>query len=102
MSDGVGRGAPPTPPDLSGRLLGGRYRLNRRIGAGGMGEVYEAWQEDLRRPVAVKVLAAATLVPDSVSRFQREARAAAALGHAHIVQVHDFQTPEHEPAFLVM
>ena len=102
MSDGVGRGAPPTPPDLSGRLLGGRYRLNRRIGAGGMGEVYEAWQEDLRRPVAVKVLAAATLVPDSVSRFQREARAAAALGHAHIVQVHDFQTPAHEPAFLVM
>lgn len=43
--------------DLSGTLLGGRYRLRRIIGEGGMGAVCEAWQEDLRRPVAIKVIA---------------------------------------------
>ncbi|MBK6697157.1 MAG: protein kinase [Myxococcales bacterium] len=85
----------------SGTLLGGRYRLRRCVGEGGMGAVFEAWQEDLRRTVAVKIIG---MKPDAaaVSRFQREARAAAGLGNAHIVQIYDFQSPPDEPPFLVM
>ena len=90
--------------DLSGTLLGGRYRLRRRIGEGGMGAVYEAWQEDLRRLCAIKVIAGQKPDEASVARFQKEARAAAALGHPHIVQIYDFQVPEggREPPYLVM
>ena len=65
-----------------------------------MGVVYEAWQEDLGRAVAVKLITAPG--PDALVRFQREARAAAALGHPHIVQVFDFQASADEPPFLVM
>jgi serine/threonine protein kinase len=86
--------------DISGVRLGGRYLLRRRLGAGGMGVVYEAWQEDLARPVAVKLVTATS--PDALARFQREAQSAAALGHPHIVQIYDFQMPANEPPFLVM
>ena len=67
-----------------------------------MGAVYEAWQEDLRRLVAVKVISGQKPDDESVARFQREARAAAALGHPYIVQIYDFQMPVGEPPFLVM
>jgi len=83
-----------------GQLLGGRYRLRRQLGSGGMGVVYEAWQEDLGRSVALKLMTGAD--PEALLRFQREARAAAALGHPHIVQVFDFQTLPGEPPFIVM
>jgi serine/threonine-protein kinase len=85
--------------DSSGTLLGGRYRLRGKLGAGGMGVVYEAWQEDLSRSVAVKLMTGAD--PESLLRFQREARAAASLGHPHIVQIFDFQSGT-DPPFLVM
>jgi len=84
----------------SGTLIAGRYLLRRELGAGGMGVVYEAWQEDLRRAVAVKLLHAASQA--AITRFQREAQAAAALGHPHIVQVLDFGAPHGQPPFLVM
>ncbi len=86
--------------DHSGRVLGGRYRLKRILGTGGMGVVYEAWQEDLGRSVAVKLMTGAS--PDALPRFRREARAAAALGHPHIVQVFDFQASEGQPPYIVM
>jgi len=75
--------------DLSGRQLGD-YRLLRRLGRGAMAVVYLAEQCSLHRQVAVKVLRA-DLVDDEiyVRRFQREARAAAALVHANIVQIHE-------------
>ncbi len=88
--------------DLSGRVLGGRYRLVRRLGEGGMGAVYEALQLDLQRKVAVKVLHPSATNPEGLQRFQREARSAAALRNTHIVQVTDFQVNAAEPAFLVM
>lgn len=88
--------------DLSGRVLGGRYRLVRRLGEGGMGAVYEAVQLDLQRKVAVKVLHPSATNPEGLQRFQREARSAAALRNTHIVQVTDFQVNAAEPAFLVM
>lgn len=75
--------------DLSGRTLGD-FRLLRRLGRGAMAEVYLAEQQKLRRSVAIKVLKT-TLAGDVnyVQRFQNEARAAAALVHANIVQIYE-------------
>lgn len=75
--------------DLTGRDLGG-YHLLRRLGAGGMAEVYLAEQRSLGRQVALKVLQSALARDGSyVLRFQHEARAAAALVHANIVQIYE-------------
>ncbi len=94
----------PTSPDLSGTLLGGRYRIKRMLGKGGMGAVYEAMQEGLGRTVAVKILDPSLAAhPDQLERFRREATSAAALGHSNIVAVTDFGAPTTtEPPFLVM
>ncbi|MCC6491956.1 MAG: serine/threonine protein kinase [Pirellulales bacterium] len=79
----------PVEVDLTGRDLGG-YRVLRRLGAGGMAVVYLAEQRSLGRQVALKVLQRA-LARDGnyVQRFQHEARAAAALVHANIVQIYE-------------
>jgi serine/threonine-protein kinase len=64
----------------------GRYRVDNQLGAGGMGEVYRAWDDVLHRWIALKV------VPRSDARSKRlvgEARAVAALQHPNIVGVHD-------------
>lgn len=75
--------------DLTGRELGD-YRVLRRIGVGGMAEVYLADQLSLGRQVAMKVLLR-SLAADAtyVERFMHEARAVAALSHANIVQIHE-------------
>ena len=68
----------------------GRYRLEARIGAGGMAEVWRAWDPQLERPVAVKVVQPTIARdPGFAERFAREARVAASLVHPHIVPVHD-------------
>src|SRR5947199_9642328 len=78
-----------TNGDLSGRQLGD-YRLLRRLGRGGMAEVYLAEQLSLRRQVAFKVLRADLAEnEDYVRRFHHEAQSAAALVHANIVQIHE-------------
>ncbi len=79
----------PIDADLSGRQLAG-YRLLRRLGRGAMAEVYLAEQISLNRQVAVKVLRR-HLATDAtyVQRFVQEARAAAQLVHANIVQIHE-------------
>ncbi|MHB0955311.1 MAG: serine/threonine-protein kinase [Pirellulaceae bacterium] len=76
-------------PDLSGQKLG-NYQLLRRLGRGGMADVYLAEQLSLRRQVAFKVLKR-SLAEDQayVRRFHNEARAAASLVHANIVQIHE-------------
>jgi serine/threonine protein kinase len=66
----------------------GDFRIERRLGAGGMGIVYQARQLSLNRPVALKVLGQALTRSADVSRFQREAQAAARLKHAGIAQVY--------------
>jgi eukaryotic-like serine/threonine-protein kinase len=74
-----------------GRLVLGRYRLDRRLGAGGFGVVWHAWDEKLEREVAVKV------VPrDSDPRVEREARAAARLNHPAIVSLYELASDEQE------
>ena len=73
-----------------GRLLGGRYRLGEVIGHGGMAEVFAGTDIRLGRPVAVKVLRADLARDHSfLTRFEREAQAAAALNHPNIVSVYD-------------
>jgi hypothetical protein len=73
-----------------GHLVGGRYRLVARLAHGGMAEVWEATDEVLARPVAVKVLLP-HLAADGAfhARFHREAMAAARLSHPHIVAIFD-------------
>lgn len=86
----------------AGQLLAGRYRLGKLIGRGGMAEVYEGEDTRLRRPVAVKlVLPAPASDPALADRFLREAQAAAALSHPHIVAVYDAGEDEGQ-RFIVM
>jgi serine/threonine protein kinase len=88
---------------LTGALLAGRYRVGRVRGHGGMGTVYEAVQENMDRPVAVKVLRAELAnEPEVLVRFRREAETIASLRHPNIVAVSDFEQPEGEAPFLVM
>jgi len=74
--------------DLIGRDIGG-YRVTGRIGAGGMGVVYKAVDAKFKRPVAVKLLSAASADTAARRRFLREAQTASSLNHPHILTVHD-------------
>ncbi|MCB5177917.1 serine/threonine-protein kinase [Streptomyces antimicrobicus] len=72
-----------------GDRLVGRYRLNTVIGRGGMGEVWEAEDLSLRRPVAVKLLLDSSAGDEAVGRFRREAIITARLRHPGVTVVHD-------------
>ena len=77
-------------PLTSGARLGA-YEIGSPIGSGGMGEVDRARDTKLNREVAIKVLPAALGGrPDALARFEREARAIAALSHSNILAIHDF------------
>jgi hypothetical protein len=85
------------------RTVEGRYRLNRVIGRGGMGAVYETHDIRLNRRVAVKILSGGLFGnPEALRRFQREAHASARLNHANIVRVYDYGVLNTEGAYLVM
>ena len=76
--------------DLSGELIDGRYQLLRQVANGGMATIYEALDTRLDRKVAVKIMHAHLAQDEAfVSRFIREAKAAAALTHPNIVAVQD-------------
>src|ERR1051325_1788563 len=76
-------------PVLPGHLLL-HYRLVERIGAGGMGDVWRAVDTRLDREVAVKVVADRLAEdPEAIARFEREARAVAALSHPNILALYD-------------
>ncbi|MEW5719582.1 MAG: serine/threonine-protein kinase, partial [Chloroflexota bacterium] len=90
-----------SPTDLTGATLG-KYRLIEKLGQGGMAQVYKAYQPDLDRYVAVKILHPhLTGDEEFAARFRREARAIAALEHPHSVRVYDFDA-DHGLAFIVM
>jgi serine/threonine protein kinase len=92
--------SPPTHPELLGQL--GRYQIEQVIGAGGMGIVLKGFDTNLNRPVAVKVLAPHLAHSGAArQRFAREARAAAAVVHEHVVAIYNVES-EQETPFLVI
>jgi hypothetical protein len=85
------------------RTIEQRYRLDRRIGKGGMGLVFEATDLTLSRQVAVKVMIGHLFGDQSaVRRFEREARILGHISHPNIVAIHDFGRLGGEGAYLVM
>jgi len=92
----------PTDPWL-GRMVSGRFRIIRKLGDGGMGEVYLAEQLPMGREVALKVLRQHLADdPQAVERFQREAQAASQLTDQHTITVYDFGQDEDGTLFLAM
>ena len=78
-------------PDWIGQTLGGRYQIQELIGQGGMSSVFKAFDPNLRRVVAVKLIHPhLSSDPRFTARFEDEARAVAKLRHPNIVQVYDF------------
>ncbi|MDY0003466.1 MAG: serine/threonine-protein kinase [Polyangia bacterium] len=95
----------PTPPPQSPRQEAGRstaptlrigpYRIEREIGSGGMSVVYKSVQDNLARPVAIKVLRAdVASQPHLVERFDREALSLARLQHENILQIFEYRTDD--------
>lgn len=87
-------------------LIAGRYRLERRVGTGGMGVVWEGWDERLRRKVAVKQLHSQPGLGDAEAeltklRAMREARITARLDHPHAVPVFDVVEHEGQPCLIM-
>ncbi len=92
--------APPAHPEMLGRI--GRYEVERMLGSGGMGVVFKAFDSELNRPIAVKLLSPHLAGSGAArQRFSREARAAAAIVHEHVVAIHNVEA-EAEPPYLVM
>ncbi len=84
-------------------LLGGRYKLGKKLGEGGMGEVFEAEHEAIGKRVAVKVLHRGYgKSKDVVARFKREARAASRIDHKGITDVTDFGVTDDKRLYFVM
>ncbi|MBA2630962.1 MAG: serine/threonine protein kinase, partial [Thermoleophilaceae bacterium] len=75
------------------RVVLGRYRLERRLGAGGFGVVWLGWDQKLEREVAVKAI---PLERGGGERVEREARAAARLNHPGIVSIYELASDQHE------
>src|SRR3954466_9294196 len=97
------RPADEEPPYEAGTVLGGRYQIQRRLGEGGMGRVYEAEHMQLGRRVAVKVMRRKYAEQRAmVERFRVEARSASKIGHPNVVQVFDYGTTEAGEGFFVM
>lgn len=95
-----------TPPAKPNRLIAGRYRLRRVVGQGSMGTVWEAYDEYLHRPVAVKEVRLPEGMPTHEAdelreRTLREARAIAVLSHPNVITLHDVAREQGEP-FVVM
>jgi eukaryotic-like serine/threonine-protein kinase len=93
----------PDTPGFEGQLVGGKYRVQRLIGTGGMGTVWEGMHEQLGTHVAIKFIKPQFAEqPEARARFQIEARAAAKLQTKHAVHVYDYGvTPEGLP-YIVM
>ena len=100
---GVDLFPPASVPDpFIGRTLNGRYEVLARLGAGGVGVVYQGRHIQLDRRVAIKVLQqSAAASPEARRRFEREARVLSALAHPNIVPVTDFGV-DGDVAYLVM
>jgi HEAT repeat protein/tRNA A-37 threonylcarbamoyl transferase component Bud32 len=87
------------PTEMLGKTIANRYHIIKKLGAGAMGEVYEANDNQLRRRVALKILS--TVMQDSVvsQRFANEIKAVGKLQHPHIVAIHDVGEYQNRPFF---
>src|SRR5919108_5995484 len=84
--------------NVIGTLISDRFRLDEKIGAGGMSTVYRAFDPTLERQVAIKLMHRdISTDPDQLERFRREARAVARLNHPHVVTVIDAGEDEGAP-----
>jgi len=94
----------PTSPDgLVGRTLNNRYRVERKIGEGGFGAVFEGKQLATGRPVALKILHPHSVADATVvARFRREAEACSQLRNPHTVTIYDFDQTEDGTLYLAM
>jgi|GEM_PF-583325 len=96
-----GRNRKPDP--LIGTMLNGNYRLERKIGEGGMGNVYRATQFPLERKVAIKILKPSETNPEGEHYFMREVKAINMLRHPNIISVLDYgKDAQSDALFLVM
>ena len=88
---------------LVGQLLGERYQIERKLGEGGMGEVYLARHVMMGRPCAVKVVSAGlSRDPDAIGRFNREATNASRISHPNVCAVYDFGVTAEGAFYLAM
>lgn len=87
----------PTPGDV----IGGCYRITGELGRGAMGVVFAAVDENLRRPVALKLIRSELLRPGFVRRFMREAQAMARVNDPHVVSIHAFGEYQEAPYFVM-
>jgi serine/threonine protein kinase len=99
--DGGDASPPPSDPYKKGDLIAGQYRLDHRLGRGGMGDVWRAHNETLDIDVALKLIRGAS-DDEAALRLHQEARAAAKLGHPAIVRIFDFGRTDHGEPFIVM
>ena len=87
---------------MQGRIVGGKYTLERELARGGMGAIWVAFDSQLRRRVALKLMSPDHLAsPSARSRFEREAMAIAQLQSPHVVQIHDYGVDDGAP-YIVM
>ncbi|HTQ47374.1 MAG TPA: serine/threonine-protein kinase [Polyangiaceae bacterium] len=94
---------PGGPESLVGTVLGGRYFIERLIGEGGMGAVYQAEHTHMHKRLAVKVLhPEMSRLPEVVARFEREAMAAAHIEHPNVASATDFGKLDDGSFFLVL
>jgi serine/threonine protein kinase len=83
--------APQIQPSLIGQILDGRYRLIRKLGEGGMGEVYAAEHIHIEKRFAIKLLRPEIVSnAEAVTRFRQEARSSSSIGHRNIIAIEDF------------
>jgi serine/threonine protein kinase len=96
-------GARGESPGLIGQLVGERYQVERRLGTGGMGEVYLARHVLIGRACALKVMSQSlSNDPDALTRFNREATSASSISHPNVCAVYDFGLTGQGLAYLAM
>lgn len=89
---------PPADTDLAGSMVD-EFRVERLLGAGGMGRVYKALDTKLHRQVALKVIAPGVVDPEFLARFERETHALSAVNHPNVAQIYSAGTVRGRPYY---